>query len=106
EVTHRMFVGDVPGVQCAHGFKEKNVDLIGGNGVVLNPLWNDEELPRRKSDLAIAELDHQATLEDEEQLVGVLMTVPDEFTLELRDLHVLTVELTDDAGAPMFGEVG
>ncbi len=47
----------------------------------------------------------QATFEHEEQLVRVLMMVPHEVAFELRELNVLTVELADDARAPMVCEV-
>jgi hypothetical protein len=71
---------------------------------VLDALWDDEEFARVERDVAIAELDHEAALEDEEQLVRMLVMVPHEVACELRDLDLLAVELTDDARAPMVHE--
>jgi hypothetical protein len=58
---------------------------------VLNALRDDEELSGRECDVAIAELDYEAALEHEEQLVRLLMMVPHELALELRELDLLPV---------------
>jgi len=72
---------------------------------VLDPAWNDEELARIKRDDALAEMDFEMALENEEQLVFVLVVVPHELALELDELHVLAVELADDARTPVLREL-
>ena len=43
---------------------------------------------------------------DEEEFVGVVVFVPDEFALELDDLDDIVVDLGGDAGAPVFVDGG
>ena len=37
---------------------------------------------------------------------SAIVVVPDELALELHELDVLTVQLADDAGIPVVGELG
>ena len=57
---------------------------------------DDEELARSEHDVAVAELDRQLALDDEEEVVRVGMRVPDELALDLRELHLVVVDVRDD----------
>src|SRR5262249_47433164 len=59
-----------------------------------------------KPDLPVPELHAEPPLHDQEQLVLVLVPVPDELAQELHQLDVLAVEFADDPGAPAVGEAG
>ena len=68
--------------------------------------------PRHDEELAFVELDdpvtkmyRQVAVEDQEELVLVLVMVPDELAFELGELDVLAVEFADDTGAPTFSEL-
>jgi hypothetical protein len=54
----------------------------------------------------VPKLDQQSSLKAEEELVGVVVLVPDEVTLELYDLDLIIVQFTDDLRPPMFGNSG
>jgi hypothetical protein len=71
------------------------------------------ELPSREYPLGkgvhyegTGSLDQQSSLKAEEELVGVVVLVPDEVTLELYDLDLIIVQFTDDLRPPMFGNSG
>ena len=72
--------------------------------VVLDTLGHDEELAFAEMDVAIAELDGHLALQDEEQLVFVLVSVPNELSLEFHELHVMSVQLANDLWAPEVRE--
>ena len=59
---------------------------------------NDEQLAGSQYDVAVAKLDGQLTVNDEEQLVGVIVTVPDEFALHLHDFDLVVIEAGNDFG--------
>lgn len=65
----------------------------------------DEELARTEMYSVILELDTEAAAYSEEQLIFVLMMVPDEGSLELDELYLLAVELSDNLGSPVFGDL-
>src|SRR5688572_31951033 len=68
---------------------------------MLDPSRHDEELAFLDRHVPIAELHREAALHDEKQFILMLVVVPHEFALELHQLHVLTVQLSDDLRAPM-----
>jgi hypothetical protein len=63
---------------------------------------HDEELALPEGDGSVPKLERQLAVEHEKHLVLVLVVVPDELPLELRQLHVLSVELAHDARAPVL----
>ena len=71
--------------------------FLVGPGTVLDATRHDEELAGAEVDRAIAQLDRQATGEDEEEIVGGRVRVPDELALGLDDLNLVVVELGDDS---------
>src|SRR6185312_11192734 len=102
ELFPRALVARVPGVERAHGLEEDAVDfLIRRAGHVLHAARNDDELARADSDVAVAQFHDHAALHDVEHLVFGIMMVPGEVALELHELHVLAVQLADDARVPV-----
>ncbi len=55
--------------------------LFVGPRAMLDASWHDEELALPQRDVAIAELDRQPALEHEEEVVGVVVLVPDELAV-------------------------
>ena len=76
-------IGLVAGVEDAAGFDEEEVDFVGGEGLVLDSFGDDEHLAGVEVDGTVAEVDAEMAVEDEEGLVGVLVVVPDEVSVEL-----------------------
>lgn len=70
--------------------------------LVFHAAGNNEELAGFEADHLVSKMNLEGTLQNEEQLVLVFMPMPDEFTLELYKLDVLTVELTDNSRNPML----
>src|SRR5437667_2579227 len=62
---------------------------------------DDDELPFLDGHAPISKLHREPALVDQEEFVLVLVPVPDECALELDELHVLSVQLTDDLRVPM-----
>ena len=66
---------------------------------MLDATGHDIEVSRAELDVAVAELDRQPALDDEEEVVGLGMGVPDELALRLRDLKLVVVQIPDDPRA-------
>ena len=64
---------------------------------VLDAAGDDVQLAGAQLDLAVAQLDHQAAAEHEEEVVGVLVAVPHELAQHLDDRDLVVVEVRDDA---------
>nr|BFF04935.1 hypothetical protein GCM10020241_66100 [Streptoalloteichus tenebrarius] len=82
----------------------------GADGLCSVPRGDGEDRPLREADRAlprvVAQREEQLAVEDEEELVGVLVDVPDVLALDLRDADVVVVDPRDDAGAPQGVEGG
>jgi hypothetical protein len=80
------------------------VNLLLGDRSMLDTLWNDKELTRPEGHASVAQLDDKASLEHEEEIIGVVAPVPDELTESLDDHEIVTVELADGSRLPMLRE--
>src|ERR671922_111337 len=78
------------------GSDQEDVRLLVGARAVLDPARDDEELALLELDISVAELDRQAALQDEEEVVGVGMRVPDELAFHLDHGELVVVEVADD----------
>ncbi len=97
----------VAGVLGGDGFDEGDPAFVFGHGVVEGAARDDAEVARVEFDVGLAlDLDAHAAAKDLEELVFVVMFVPDEFALELGYFDVLVVDLADDFGGPEVGELG
>ncbi len=72
----------VAGVDDSDGLDKQCVDLSVGDRAVFRALRDDVELPGGEGDVPVPKLNGQLTVDDEEQLVGVLVGVPNELTLD------------------------
>ena len=78
-------------VRCPEWLDEQHVSLVVGSGAVLDAARHDEELAGSELDRAIAQLDRQAPVQDEEEVVRIGMRVPHELALGLHDLDLEAV---------------
>ncbi len=76
--------------------------LLGGNGSVLDSLWNDEYLARPDCNASITKLNVDTAAQNQKEIVRVVVLVPYELALHLDHHEVMPVELTDDAGLPVI----
>lgn len=65
---------------------------------------HDDELAGAQRLDAVAELDPELPLPDQEHLFGVRVAVPGEDPLHLDQPHILTVQLGGDAWPPVVGK--
>ena len=76
-----------------------------GHRLVFDAPRNNEELAFVELDDSITKVDGQVAAENQEELVLMLVVMPDELTFDLRELYLLAVELSDDPRAPAFREL-
>jgi hypothetical protein len=67
--------------------------LLFGARAVFDSAWHDEELARVEFDVAPSKLDRQVAVEDEEEVVGLVVFVPDKLASDLDEAQVVAVEL-------------
>jgi hypothetical protein len=91
-------------VERRGGLEEQDVDFSLGDRPMLDASRNDDELALGHGNDAISEMHVEAPVQNEEELVFVLVLMPNEFALELDELHVLAVQLTDDLRIPVSVE--
>src|SRR6185369_3764670 len=104
ELLDRPLVADVPGVEGRGGLEEEDVGLYLGRRPVLDAARHDEHLSLVEDDVAVAQLHPQAPLDHQEQLVLVIVVVPDEGALELDQLDGLAVQLGHQLGGVVLLE--
>src|SRR5271170_69853 len=105
EGGHGPLVADVAGVQRRGRLEQQDVGLFLGDRPVLDPAGYDEELALLQPDLAIPEIHAESPLHHQEQLVLVLVMMPDELALELDQLDLLAVELAGDPRLPLLADL-
>ena len=76
-----------------------------GHRLVFYASRHDEELAFVEFDDPVTQMQREVAVKHQEELVLVLVMVPDKLAFELRELDVLAVEFADDAGAPVFCEL-
>jgi hypothetical protein len=80
-----------------HGFT-----FVLGEWLVLYSPGDDKHLSRLEIDPAVPKVNAHLPLDDDKRLVRIIVTVPDEITLELDQLEMVIVHLGDDLWRPMF----
>ena len=71
---------------------------------MLDPARDDEQLTWTKLDIAIPEMDRQAATDHEEEIIGLLVPMPDERPEGLHDLELVVVDVADDPRLIGVGE--
>ena len=77
-----------------------------GDRLVLGAARDHEDAALRQGDAAVPQLDGQGAVQDQEELVGVVVGVPDVLAVHLGDADVVVVDAGDDARAPQLVERG
>lgn len=83
---------------------EHQPHLMLGVRFVLYAFGHDVQLTLPQSDAALAKVDSQLALNNEERLVRICMGVPDEVSLQANDLELVIVHLGNNSGRPLFAE--
>ena len=98
---------DVAGVLGGDGFDEGDPAFLFGDGVVQGAARDDAEIAGGKFDVGlVVDLDAHGAAEDLEELVFVIVFMPDELALELGYFYVLVVDPANDFGGPEVSELG
>src|SRR2546429_140583 len=71
---------------------------------MLHASGHDKKFSGLDLDLSSAELHDELSFDHQEELAFMLMMVPDEIPLELRQLHIVFIQLADDLGGKMVRE--
>ena len=77
--------------------------LAVGHRAVLDSAWHNESCPV-PAYVAVPQLDRQRALDDQEQLIGVIVGVPDELALDPDQFDFVIVQPGNDLGRPVLGE--
>lgn len=85
-------------------FDEQQVSFFFGYGTVLNTLGNDKQLTRPERDITFVHADGDASTEHEEEVVGVVVCVPNKLALDFDNHEIVTIELADNAWLPVTCE--
>jgi hypothetical protein len=92
----------VTGIRRSARFNEKNMGLLLRDRSVLHALGHYEYFAWTNPNRAVAQLNSHMPGEDQKQIVGIFVFVPNEFALDLHDHEVMSVEAPDDARLPIF----
>src|ERR1700693_3458977 len=92
------------GIEHAARLDQQQLDLAFRTGLVLDAARHHEHFARRQMHRAVAEIDAQIALDDDERFVRILVIVPDEVALQLDDLEVIVVHFGDDLWLPLLVE--
>ena len=76
-------------VQRRLGLKQQHFRLTVGDRFVLDATGHNKKLAFGKSDGFISQLDLNASLMDEKQLIRLIMPVPDKFALQLGQFDLI-----------------
>src|SRR6266511_1466665 len=105
-LRRRTLAAGVAGVRGPARLDQQDMSLLVRARAVLDAARDDEDLARVELDVPLAELDRQVPFQDEKEIVGVGMGVPDELALNLDELELVVVQVADDAGAEGLVEGG
>jgi hypothetical protein len=80
------------------------MSLLLSNRPVLNALGHYKDFAWAKLNSAISQLNSDLPSENQEEVVRIVVFMPNKFALDLHDHEVVTVEATHDARLPMLRE--
>jgi hypothetical protein len=89
----------VAGVDRPARLDQQYVCVLVGLGAVLHASRHNEQLSLTQLDVAVAQLDRQAPSKHEEEVVRVVVLVPDEFALHPHHHQLVVVQVAHDARA-------
>ena len=73
---------------------------------VLDTLWHDIELTRLQRNVTIFGFDCHASFQHQKEIIGIIMEVPNEFTLGFHNHDVIVILAGYDFRAPLIFEAG
>ena len=73
---------------------------------VLDALWHDIELTRLQRNVTIFGFDCHASFQHQKEIIGIIMVVPNEFTLGFQNHDVIVIVAGYDFRAPLIFEAG
>src|SRR3954452_11045538 len=88
----------VAGVERVARLDQQHVGLLVGLRAVLDALGHHEQLARPEDDVAVAQLDRELALQDQEEVVGLVVLVPDELAEHLHRDQLVVVHVAEQAG--------
>src|ERR1051326_8354761 len=103
-IRGRAFAALVARVEHAARLDQQQFDLPFRIGLAFYAFRNDEHFTRRHMHRAVAKIDPQLALDDQERLVGLLVIVPDEVALQLDDFELVVVHFGDHLRLPLLVE--
>jgi hypothetical protein len=92
----------VSGIWRSLRLDEKNMRFIFGDGTMFNALGNYKYFAGTQCDGSVSQLNVDASAEDQKEVVGFLVLMPNELTLHFDNHEVMSVELANDARLPML----
>jgi hypothetical protein len=71
---------------------------------MLDALWHDVDLARPKGDRSISKLNVEHALQDEKEVIGVVVFVPNKFAFHFHDHDIAIIELGDRTRRKVLGK--
>src|SRR5262249_39180403 len=97
-------VANIAGVHGARQLDEHREALGPRRRLMLISFGHHEHLAGANRQIAVAKVNGHRAVDDDEDLVGVAMAVPDELAAELDELELVVVHPGNDLRRPMIGE--
>ena len=94
----------VAGVRRSRRFNQKKMHFFTGHGAVFHAFGDNIHFAGAQGDGFISQFDIEGALEDEEEVIGIFVAMPDEFALGFHDHDIAFVVLGDGAGGEVVGE--
>jgi hypothetical protein len=95
---------NVAGVAHGRWLEDQDRGFLLRNRTVFDPVRNDDELAGAQINRAVSKLEAKAPTHPQKELVLGFVMMPHEGASGLDELDLLAVELSDDLGAPVFGD--
>ena len=102
---HRPLVLEITRIPGSGWLEEQPMDFLGRDRAVLDSPWNHDHFAGFQPLIAISKAHLEPTFEYQEQLIFVVVIVPHKLPLDLGQLHFLSIQFGDNAGAPMIAEL-
>jgi hypothetical protein len=93
-------------MQGGPALDQHELAFLFGDGIVTDPFGDDIHLALFELDGMAIHLDSQPALQDEEELVFMVVTMPGQRSADLGDLDIGVVDLGHHVRTPEFGEGG
>ena len=104
--TGCVVIDNITRIERSRRFKQNNLALFSGDRFVLNATGNNEQLSRLQLKHLVSQVNFEASLDHPEKFIFLFVEVPFEFSQQLGDLNLLTVQFGNDLGRPIFRKAG